>query len=496
MPASRFNLVGNPYPSAISANAFLAANSGTITGAIYFWDDDNSVGSNYAASDYAVWNGAGAVGGGGNTPNGNIASGQGFFVEASTSTNVQFTNAMRTNSNTQFFQNEAIKRVRLSITNEHGDYNETLIAFLNDATEEVDANYDALKLRGNPNISFFSKISDNAYAIQGLPDNFENRTVNLGYQNAYNENHVISLASLELIPSTVMIYLEDRETGEFINLRTQNSYTFMPGSMNSEDRFSLHFTAPIEAIATNGSCDMNLGTLEITNPSAQDISYEVFNSNNNLVAQGSGNSSSIEILNLNPDNYTIELTMDGGYQTAVQSEVLASEMVELSVNVSAFEVNSGEFVHLNASSNGTVTWFINNTDASVNSGNNLTMSFTEAGIYNVIARSTNGICDAEINIAITVRGEVATSIAGADANIFTISPNPAEDFARITLPSNVNSGSVIIELTDLAGKLILSENVSSNGNTVVLPLNSVEAGMYLVSVTSNGNRNTSRIIVK
>jgi hypothetical protein len=500
LPNSRFNLIGNPYPSAISANQFLTVNgpsgSNLIAGTIYFWDDDNSAGADYTSSDYAVWNGAGSVGGGGNTPNGNIGSGQGFFVEGIASGSVQFTNSMRTNNNTQFFQNEAIKRVRLSITNEHGDYNETLIAFLNDATDDVDANYDALKLRGNPNIAFFSKINEDAYAIQGLPDSFDNRMVNLGFQNAYNENHTISLASLELIPSTVMIYLEDRETGAFINLRTQNSYSFMPGSMNSEDRFSLHFTAPIEAIATSGSCDVNLGSLEINNPSAQEFSYEVLNANNNLVAQGSGSTTSIEILDLVPDNYTIQLTMNGGYQTAVQSEVLASEMVELSVNVSAFEVNSGEFVHLNASSNGTVTWFINNTDASVNSGNNLTMSFSEAGIYNVIARSTNGICDSEINVAITVRGDVATSIADANESSFSISPNPADDFARITLPENVKSSSVIIELTDLTGKLILTENVSTNGNSVVLPLNTVDAGMYLVSITANGIRNTSRLIVK
>jgi hypothetical protein len=500
LPNSRFNLLGNPYPSAISANQFLALNgpsgSNLITGSIYFWDDDNSAGADYTSTDYAVWNGAGSVGGGGNTPNGNIGSGQGFFVEGVTTGSVQFTNSMRTNNNTQFFQNEAIKRVRLSISNEHGDYNETLIAFLNDATEEADANYDALKLRGNPNISFFSKINDDAYAIQGLPDSFDNRIVNLGFQNAYNENHTISLASLELIPATVMIYLEDRETGAFINLRTNSSYTFMPGSMSSEDRFSLHFTAPIEAIATSGSCDVNLGSLEISNPSAQDISYEVFNAENNLIAQGSGNTTSIEILNLVPDNYTVELTMDGGYETAVQTEVLASQMVELSVNVSSFEVNTGEFVQLNASSNGNVTWFINNTDASVISGNNFTMSFSEAGIYNVIARSTNGTCDSEINVAITVRGDVATSIANANESSFSISPNPAEDFARITLPENVKAGSVIIELTDLTGKLIMSEQVSIAGNTVVLSLNNVEAGMYLVSLTSNGTRNTSRLIVK
>ena len=38
-PGTPFNLVGNPYPGAISAAALVAANN-NIAGSIYFWDDD------------------------------------------------------------------------------------------------------------------------------------------------------------------------------------------------------------------------------------------------------------------------------------------------------------------------------------------------------------------------------------------------------------------------------------------------------------------------
>ncbi|MEX1188154.1 MAG: T9SS type A sorting domain-containing protein [Bacteroidia bacterium] len=501
--ASRFNLIGNPYPSAISVNDFLNSNgpsgSGIITGSLYLWDDDNSLGAGYAVQDYVVLNAAGYVSGGNNvtpTPSGVIGSGQGFFVEATFSGNAAFINTMRRNTNTQFFQDETIRRVRLSITNEHDDYNETLIAFINDATEGVEGQYDARKLSGNPNISFFSKINGEAFAIQGLPDSFENRIVDLGYQYSRNENHTISLVSLELIPSSTMIYLEDRETGEFINLRANNSYTFMPGTMSSDDRFALHFSAPIEALASIGNCESNVGTVEIVNPSAEEFSYVVLNSSNNLIAQGAGSSTSILIDNLNPDNYTIELTMNAGYLTAVQTEVSESPAIELYVNASSIEVNSGEFVSISASSNGSIYWFINNANTAISSGNDFTMNFSEAGIYNITARASNGICEEELTTSITVRGDITTSIADASGNAFTISPNPAEDFARITLPENFQSKSVTIELVDVTGKLILSEIVTTSGNTIVLPLNNVESGMYLITLTSNANRSTSRIIVK
>lgn len=500
LPNSRFNLLGNPYPSAISANQFLNANgpsgSNHITGALYFWDDDNSSGADYAATDYAVWNGAGAVGGGGNTPNGNIGSGQGFLVEANITGSVDFTNAMRTNNNTQFFQNEEIKRVRLSILNESGDYNETLIAFIDDATEGVDGNYDALKLRGNPYIAFFSKINDEAYAIQGLPNSFDNRVIDLGFFAGKAENHTITLSDLELIPSTTMIYLEDRETGAFVNLRTQGSYTFALGTMDNEERFAIHFTAPIEAVSTSGNCENRLGNLEIVNPSEETIAYEVYNSSNILVDQGAGSFASIEILNLNPDNYTIELNFNGGYTTAIQTQVTASPAVELAVNASTNFVEAGEFVNLSASANGQIEWFINNSDSPIASGNSFTMNFSEPGSYNITAKAGNGVCDEEINTVITVRGDVATSISNSDLTALQIAPNPADHFVKITLTENMTANSSIVELVDVTGKVVLSEQVNAGSNTVILPLSQVKAGVYFVSLTNNTSRSTSRLVVQ
>jgi hypothetical protein len=32
-----FNLIGNPYPSALDASQFLSTNSGVLGGTIYFW---------------------------------------------------------------------------------------------------------------------------------------------------------------------------------------------------------------------------------------------------------------------------------------------------------------------------------------------------------------------------------------------------------------------------------------------------------------------------
>src|SRR5690606_22014283 len=111
-------LVGNPYPSSISASKFITQNASlistdntdpTITGTIYIWNHANSPSNtvndpfygdyvyNYNPNNYIAFNNTGA-----NPPgfNGNIASGQAFFVlmdhaAPQAGSNVVFNNEMR-----------------------------------------------------------------------------------------------------------------------------------------------------------------------------------------------------------------------------------------------------------------------------------------------------------------------------------------------------------------------------------------------------------------
>ncbi|RMG94642.1 MAG: hypothetical protein D6706_13510, partial [Chloroflexi bacterium] len=102
-----WNLIANPYPSAVDADQFISANSGKLVGgALYFWDDPGSGQNNFTTADYATYNILGGVaGGGGNTPNGFIGSGQSFFIKsANPSTTVSFNNTMRSDNNSQFFR--------------------------------------------------------------------------------------------------------------------------------------------------------------------------------------------------------------------------------------------------------------------------------------------------------------------------------------------------------------------------------------------------------
>ena len=122
--ANNLNLSGNPYASAIDANAFISENISAISGSLYFWEHYSTNSAHtliYYQGGYAVRNlvggtppispaGISGMGSSSKTPKRFIPVGQGFFIVGSTSGGtVRFSNSQRsfvkednTNSNTMF----------------------------------------------------------------------------------------------------------------------------------------------------------------------------------------------------------------------------------------------------------------------------------------------------------------------------------------------------------------------------------------------------------
>ncbi|MFM1874642.1 MAG: hypothetical protein RL266_379 [Bacteroidota bacterium] len=179
VPGTPFNLIGNPYPSAISAASFISANT-DIDGTIYLWNDNGS--NNYSRTDYAYWNGTGGLGtGGGPTPNGYIGSCQGFMVRSLSGGAVaNFTNNMRVVGNNAQFHRQNGEDSRMWFNVENADLkSEILIGLLEDATEDEDRMYDAVKLKGNPDIALSAVDAGTEYAILAFPPPISDRTIPL-----------------------------------------------------------------------------------------------------------------------------------------------------------------------------------------------------------------------------------------------------------------------------------------------------------------------------
>lgn len=245
---SPFNLVGNPYPSAISANSFIAANTDDIFGTLYFWIDDLSGGSGYNRTDYAYWNGAGGLGtspGSQGAPSGNIASCQGFLVRvkdaATAPYDISFNNAMRmAGNNGQFLKTDG-EYSRLWFGVEHNDnFDQILIALMDDATEDEDDLYDAIKLNTPNSIAIAAMGNGLQHAIQAMPHSVIDRTVPLKVEVTEAGTYNFKANTMENFDSYT-VYFEDVQTGTSVLLEGGVAIPVVLAVGEHNNRFYLNF---------------------------------------------------------------------------------------------------------------------------------------------------------------------------------------------------------------------------------------------------------------
>ncbi|MGB0368535.1 MAG: T9SS type A sorting domain-containing protein, partial [Flavobacteriales bacterium] len=240
------NLVGNPYPSAISATALVnaAANSSVIDGALYFWNDDLSAGADFTSSDYAVWNGTGSTGtGAGSTPpDGNIASCQGFMVRALGPGAISFNNSMRVGAgNNGLFFRPAVEpaKIWLSVTGDN-TYNEILVGMLAEATDSQDRLYDALKLNANPMVSLSAVNDGDDFAIMAFPHPQQEKVIPLNLLVGEGGTHTFQAHTM-LGFDNYTVYLEDNLASTLVELTEGVEVQADVVLGDNPDRFYLHF---------------------------------------------------------------------------------------------------------------------------------------------------------------------------------------------------------------------------------------------------------------
>ena len=252
--SDEYYAIGNPYPSTISANAFLAGN--TTEGTLYFWRKTNMV-ANSTGSAYATWTTLGAaasnVAPNDIVPNGTIQVGQGFIVKTGTAaTTLVFTNSMRTSNNdNQFFKTKQVAqkdRVWLNLTATNGVFSQTLIGYVDGATVGVDNGIDGKYINDSP-IALTSNINNEEYTIQGRPTFDVSDVVALNFKTDVAGDYTIAIDHADgLFTSGQAIYLVDSKTGTETNLKT-SSYNFTAASGVDNTRFSLKYQKTLKVDA-------------------------------------------------------------------------------------------------------------------------------------------------------------------------------------------------------------------------------------------------------
>ena len=262
-----FNLVGNPYPSTLDWDKVTIPS--TLGGAI--WIFDPTVGSN---GDYLYYlKGASS----GNTASQYIASGQGFFVQATGSGNLSFDNTDRVHQSGLLFKNAVVNKMLVLKVTGNSITTQTAIRFNTNATQGVDRLYDvSLMMTNSPEVPvLFTKSGGSKMSINTLPAIKGNKTVPMWFRAGTDGEYSIKVSGMATFSSQTPLFLEDLQTGIVRNLRETPEYTFdyLSGSdysflllfdktLNIETKQERH----IQIYAYGKVLNVNFPTGKLTNP--------------------------------------------------------------------------------------------------------------------------------------------------------------------------------------------------------------------------------------
>jgi len=241
--ASNWNLIGNPYPSYLKVQDFLnnMSNSGLI--------DENAVGiygyDGTALNGWVIYNLATT------TASTLITPGQGFFIDAKASGNIQFTPSMRATGTDDDFiagrNSNLLVYLKLNVSNATNNFN-TDFYFNDNATLGLDLGYDATVWNDiAPNFSVYSHLVENntgkAMALQALhSDDLNNVTIPLGV-NTNNASDVVFTISESTLPDAINVYLEDTIENTSTLLTEEDYVLTLNSAISGTGRFFLRFVS-------------------------------------------------------------------------------------------------------------------------------------------------------------------------------------------------------------------------------------------------------------
>jgi hypothetical protein len=268
-----WNLIGNPYPSPISASQFLFDNQSKIEGNVRLWTHGTlptntipnpfyaSFNVNYTSNDYLTYNFTGTNCCPLAPADMFIGSGQGFFVQMkdglAATDFVSFNNGLRdkTYPNSNFYKTKSIatgisnpvpinierNRIWLDISDSNGQSDRILFGYIQGATMGYDSLFDTYTEVAEP-MTLFSINNNEKYIIQGRELPFSvNDQVPLGVYLSNDGNYSISIAAVDGLFRTQNIYLHDQVLNIIHNLKTE-PYKFFSHTGTINNRFKIIYT--------------------------------------------------------------------------------------------------------------------------------------------------------------------------------------------------------------------------------------------------------------
>ncbi|MBN2616147.1 MAG: T9SS type A sorting domain-containing protein [Bacteroidales bacterium] len=234
-----WNLIGNPYTSAIDWNK--ANKSAFADNFAYVYDPNKAGGAGYVTVD-------------GTTSGALIAPGQGFFVDVNTPGSFTFTHSMQIHHTSSVLKTDAVSNdVTLRLSSGSNKYDETTVRIVSGSDTKRDRT-DALQMNSLDKSvpQLWSYTSDSvAVSINSYPVIDSVQKVQMGVYIPSDGSYSISLQKQTGDFGNEQVILEDLSNGTKTNLSQSGNYTFNASKGDSK-QFILFVT----------------GTMGINNPTA------------------------------------------------------------------------------------------------------------------------------------------------------------------------------------------------------------------------------------
>ncbi|MBP6372854.1 MAG: proprotein convertase P-domain-containing protein [Flavobacterium sp.] len=265
----RYYFVGNPYPSAISIDAFMEANAAYINKTIYLFREPNgSPGTGYSTVNKNPTNQVNFQSNGyGINPSGVIPSGQGFLVRllpTATTYKVVFNNTMRVTNNHRYFNRSAQNNedaYNLKLIAANARFSQTKVGYYENALNEEEASFDVRSMDDGA-FDLGTLLNQKNFKVQARAAYNAADVIPLRFKTNVAGEHRISLSDTNgVFAADQMVIIKDNLTGVQHNLTANGDYVFTATAGTFTNRFEVVYQQAYYTALQANSCGATIANM-------------------------------------------------------------------------------------------------------------------------------------------------------------------------------------------------------------------------------------------
>ncbi len=497
-----WNLIHNPYPSAISWAA-LKGSTTNIDDAIYVYNADlNSGAGTFATYVNGISSPAVASGGIGD----NIPMCQGFYVHSTGATALTAQESNKVAANPSFLKSAALHTTPLLRLNLHGSnsyLDEAVVYFQTGGTKNFEFDHDAYKMASFDPLAPAICISHGGvdFQINGVQPLNGNFSIPVKATTGTSGTFTISANDINTFPLGTCMILFDKATSTTTDLKTSD-YVFYLADTTVAPRFELQITLN----TLNITSKVNQPTCQLPNQgyiTAIGLNQGPWNyiwKNNGIIVKTSINMLFADTLkNLAGGVVELELSTTGlcDNNTSLHN-VLSKTPVTAqfsSIDTLVLTESSSDVLFTNTSVNGTSYLWYSGYNNVISTLDSPIFTYNNPGEFDVKLISTNNTgCLDSIQKKIVVMDGLASLKENKESHSFLLKTLEKN---RYLIQGNFSENQKTeIRLYDVTGKLL--NNYGSaflNSISLVIDLNEFRQGIYFLYISNGSETKTMKLIV-